>query len=749
MPTKSPNSSYFLRSFKKLSTAQSKSDPDAPEYIGRPKSSLDCMPLEILLEIAFYLPDARTAVQLSCVSSSLYWKLAGSQYFWYRFGNQVLKKFQKFSQTYNYHGYIVTVMSGGIKSTCQICLTPKRGIVRKGIGKVVCMICLDQNIVRADVVQQISDMDLTNLQEFEAIFYLDGEPNSRINRLPWHKRSCYWLPAVKRGATKAYGLPWGEVVAMHQDVRPLASPKQIREYYHQVREKIFDETTSRFRQELGRLFRGILEPDTFRGMLRLEQSGITAGLSVPTEGQNDQADDAWPIELRIEAHEPVICLTLSIPIEAFRSLIEREKSEIGSPFFHLAISHVSQSQSFSALRSRFGKLDPAVVLNLDDANIEEGSPVLFEDPEGWQGKSDVIFSCMVPTWIVLLKDFKVSLEFTPQPFLLDTLPAKVFECSVHDYNNARLSTKLPLSILTGLHLSEENGPPGQGVKLVRIGASTPDESKKVRITRKIIFSENENRIERMVSGNPKDQQTPVYVQFPVGVADRENRSVGAWNLHRINLDKSPPILISLHKYGKEGYEWVNKYFKAAFTEQELQHSRGTPTDEASGVNETLVGVKGTIYRMIIGHTGIRQKQSSSYLLQNPTIPQSATMLFPERSSRRSLIYTNRNPPFVPLEESLATAPLPIEIENLSEIQVTEKETSAWMQLSVRLVERCRTWVHKPRIFTKAFYSDPAFKPWAPYATRAAIGPIFPPRPPPKVANRSEIFSSFGGTGEND
>ncbi|KAF3207952.1 hypothetical protein TWF106_011575 [Orbilia oligospora] len=293
MLTKSPNSPYFLRSFNKLSTAAPKSDPDAPEYIGRPKPSLDYMPLEILLEIAFYLPDARTAVQLSCVSSLLYWKLAGSQYFWYRFGNQVLKKFQKFSQTYNYHGYIVNVMSGGIKSTCQICLTPKRGIVRKGIGKVVCMICLDENIVRADVVRQISNIDLTNLQEFEAIFYLDGEPDSRISRLPWHKRSCYWLPAVKREATKAYNLPWGEVMAKHQDVRPLASPQQIREYYNKVHEKIFDETTSKFRQELGRSFKGILEPDAFRGMLRREQCRITAGLSVPTEGQNDQADDAW------------------------------------------------------------------------------------------------------------------------------------------------------------------------------------------------------------------------------------------------------------------------------------------------------------------------------------------------------------------------------------------------------------------------------------------------------------------------
>ncbi|KAK6520053.1 hypothetical protein TWF506_000343 [Arthrobotrys conoides] len=302
MSSKTQKSSYFLRSSEESPKPQSKPEPGAPEYINRPeyigppKPSLDCMPLEILLEIAFYLPDARTSVQLSCVSSSLYWKLAGSQYFWYRFGNQVLKKFQKFSQTYDYHGYIIKAISGDIKSTCQICLTPKRGVVRKRIGKVVCMECFDDNVVRVDVVQQIPNMDFANLQEFEAMFYLNGEPDSKVNRFPWFRRPCYWLPAVKKEATRAYSLPWGEIMAKNQalnDIRPPASPKQIREYRTKVREKVFNTVVEKFRQELGKHFTGILDPDAFREMLIVEQSKTEFIVSVPTEGQIDRADDAW------------------------------------------------------------------------------------------------------------------------------------------------------------------------------------------------------------------------------------------------------------------------------------------------------------------------------------------------------------------------------------------------------------------------------------------------------------------------
>ncbi|KAK6340176.1 hypothetical protein TWF730_001944 [Orbilia blumenaviensis] len=226
-------------------------DPDPPKYIGRPGPTLDGMPLEILLEIASYFPDARTAVQVSCISPSLYWKLAGSQYFWYRFGNRNLKKFQKFSPTYDYHGYIIHVISGGIKSTCQICLTPKQGVLRKDIGKVVCIECIDANIVLARVVKQIPKIDITKLQQFEATFYLLGIPDKKVHASKSFRSTCYWLPAVKKEAERAYGLPWSLLTGSDLEmdkIRPLNSPKEIREYRANVRNKVIDSVVNKFRR---------------------------------------------------------------------------------------------------------------------------------------------------------------------------------------------------------------------------------------------------------------------------------------------------------------------------------------------------------------------------------------------------------------------------------------------------------------------------------------------------------------------
>ncbi|KAK6344745.1 hypothetical protein TWF718_006702 [Orbilia javanica] len=234
MPTRSPNSPYFLRSFQKLPTAASLSEPKPPEYIGRPDLSLD--------------------------------------------------------------------FSGGIKSTCQICLTPKRGVWRKEIGKSVCLECLDDNVVRADVVQKIPNIDLTKLPGFQAMFYLAGVPNSKIHISKRSMSNCYWLPSVKKEASKAYNLPWAEIPQKYpelNDIRPLASPREIRDYKDKVREKIITMVVDRFHQELGTLFTGILTPDAFCAMLNSEQSGREINVVVPAEGQTDQANAAW-VGARVE-----------------------------------------------------------------------------------------------------------------------------------------------------------------------------------------------------------------------------------------------------------------------------------------------------------------------------------------------------------------------------------------------------------------------------------------------------------------
>ncbi|KAK6537119.1 hypothetical protein TWF694_011318 [Orbilia ellipsospora] len=90
------------------------------------------------------------------------------------------------------------------------------------------------------------------------------------------------------------------------------------------------------------------------------------------------------------------------------------------------------------------------------------------------------------------------------------------------------------------------------------------------------------------------------------------------------------------------------------------------------------------------------------------------------------------------------------------VKTSDAETKAWLQFSVGMVERCRTWTHNQNkceyyklkkipltapdlsvgkspicncgkgLFPTSFYADDRIKPLLPYATRAALGPLFSP-----------------------
>ncbi|KAK6496849.1 hypothetical protein TWF481_001833 [Arthrobotrys musiformis] len=281
--------------------------PNPLKYIDRPDPSLDGIPLEILLQIASYLP-AHTAVILSCANSSLHRKLAGSQFFWYKFGSQSLKRFKKFNPKYNYHGYIIKAASGGIKTTCQLCLTPKVGIFRGGIDKIVCTDCLEENIVLEEAVQRIPGIDLTRLRKLHTQSFPRGKPYLDIPELGllWTpKTPCYWLPAVKKEVERVYYLPWGAAIGPPaiDDIRPLVSPKEIRDYYKKVSRKILDATVEKFWFELGMPFVGILDPDTFRRIWAVQLPGIDLKLLPPAEGQTDMADYEWIVSAANKIHE--------------------------------------------------------------------------------------------------------------------------------------------------------------------------------------------------------------------------------------------------------------------------------------------------------------------------------------------------------------------------------------------------------------------------------------------------------------
>ncbi|KAK6338705.1 hypothetical protein TWF696_009517 [Orbilia brochopaga] len=257
------------------------------------------MPLEIVLEIASYLPDARTTITLSCVSRQLHFDLAGSQFLWFRYGSRKVKKFRKFDWEFDYHGYILDAIAGKIKANCQVCLEPGRGYYHKMLNKTVCMECMNENVVLAEAVNKIPQLDKSKLRSFTAHFYAGsykmfqgGCNNSRV--------VCYWLPLVRRVTEAAYGLSWEQATATHLNhIRPLVSPNDIRIYYNTVAQRIMKTVLRTYKRHFAHVLRRFITTVEFYADVskyvytwRGRADAIHA-LPVPTSSQTDHADRRW------------------------------------------------------------------------------------------------------------------------------------------------------------------------------------------------------------------------------------------------------------------------------------------------------------------------------------------------------------------------------------------------------------------------------------------------------------------------
>ncbi|KAF3932640.1 hypothetical protein ABW19_dt0201021 [Dactylella cylindrospora] len=298
--SKPPTPPHIYQSLSKVSEPGSVPSPKEevpflvpePAYQEQPKASLETLPLEILLQIAMGLPDVQTAVRLSCVSRSLHEKLGGSQYFWFKWGSQKLKKFQKFNKNYDYRKYILDAISGSIKSTCQCCLKPEVGVVRKTLGKVVCKDCLEDNIIPMTSVVKIRKINPARLPIiWTTVAYY---PLTTLRR----RNHFCWLPAVKREAEVAYKMPWNELVSKRlKSVKPLTSPRANSEYRVAVLERIRQQLLDMYLANLGNQLTYFIHLDTMKATMEAElQSTVTPKLRdmwAPTEGQTDKAIDGF------------------------------------------------------------------------------------------------------------------------------------------------------------------------------------------------------------------------------------------------------------------------------------------------------------------------------------------------------------------------------------------------------------------------------------------------------------------------
>jgi hypothetical protein len=92
----------------------------------------------------------------------------------------------------------------------------------------------------------------------------------------------------------------------------------------------------------------------------------------------------------------IVFVALTVPREKLRVFTDQDRNTVGTPGLHLSITNMDQGfdNSFFAIQCFFGKLLPV-------ANDDSICNVLADD-RGWGGTADLIVTCAVPTWSLLL-----------------------------------------------------------------------------------------------------------------------------------------------------------------------------------------------------------------------------------------------------------------------------------------------------------------------------------------------------------
>lgn len=229
---------------------------------------------------------------------------------------------------------------------------------------------------------------------------------------------------------------------------------------------------------------------------------------------------------------------------------------------------------------------------------------------------------------------------------------------------------------------------------------------------------------------------------------RRDNVWSAWNVHYTNLDRLPTLRTGEPKQ----LAWLDSHTALAFSDRERQQRRlGVGM---SGFTQS----KDSLHAMTMHVSGVQVKQTRQVLaLDRKSDGGIDTLIFVTHLRLDLPAHTIVFDAFVLcLEESI----LPILGRFLGDLSgsgsmvsivVTTEELAVWKRWLPALVERCRSWEHKPDcaysqagasvplsiehggkpicscgqgIVTDAFKAKKAWQPFTPYVTRVAISPLF-------------------------
>jgi hypothetical protein len=441
----------------------------------------------------------------------------------------------------------------------------------------------------------------------------------------------------------------------------------------------------------------------------------------------------------------VVWLCLKVPrkkLEVFTSQ-HKQRAGSGSPALHINITQpqLNLQNSYSSTQCFFGKL---IQRPGDNYTCD-----VVEDKDGWNGTSDLIFTCAVPTWTLLLgsaHSIQIDLIISTNPIDLHIYLPKlgmmmnVYGCRLDEKNilvlkeppgvrpaspysgplsppDTKNTCFIQLNQSSRIESMEIRKPLGKlslaKAKVVQISACTlslkdPNDEKSSLLypypypidVRQAKISSTSNTVSVIVK--PSTATIPGgydHNPFPV---DAKNSYATSLTFPRFNLNQQPLIPIT------QKLAWTEPFMGIALSSQERMLSLTTPNTQVHTLPVSLQ-LKASLNIMIQSFSGMHPRHGRVEVFQLATTKTGRaeddfnvdTIIFGtalrHNSAQNSIVLDAY---IVPLDDSRVHQIVPA-FSNVTTtgkvltIKVTPAEKVLWKQMIPAMAEACRTWQHKP------------------------------------------------------
>ncbi|PQE12840.1 MYND finger family protein [Rutstroemia sp. NJR-2017a BBW] len=438
----------------------------------------------------------------------------------------------------------------------------------------------------------------------------------------------------------------------------------------------------------------------------------------------------------------VVWLCLKVPrrkLEVFTSQHDQGQGS-GSPGVHINVSQLllGLENSFFSTQCFFGKL-------IQRAGDNYTCDVV-EDKDGWNGTSDLIFTCAVPTWTLLLgpaHSIQVDLAISTSPIDVSVYTSRlgitmsVYGCGL-DEKNVVILKEPPGVRLAGSYSGPRSSPDKKNTCFVQLNQNSRIETMEIRKPLGKLPLANASVVQvsacTLSLQNPNNENSNLLFRYPYpidvrqakisstsntvsvivkpstaripGGYDHNRFPVDAKNSHatsltfpRVNLNQQPLIPIT------QKLAWTEPFMGFALSSQERMLLRMTPNTQTHKLPASFQ-LKSSLNIMIQSFSGMHPSHGHVDVFQLAITKTGNaeddcnvdTIIFGtalrHNSAQNSIVLDAY---IVPLHDSRVHQILRAfaNVGQVLTIKVTPAEEVLWKQMIPAMAEACRTWQHTP------------------------------------------------------